>query len=176
MADRTISRSAVLDMTIHAEPHRELLVDLLNHTDLRNISVAVHALHAGRDMTHVGKLNMVGDLVDPIPGDGLTALRIPPQKLDLLRVLGAIHPVSRCMATDTGRHRRNSGALGAFHSEVAVLAINLKITSMLVVGEGDRLTGGAGYGGSGRLRLLGPGFLPGQDESESPEEGNSRRK
>jgi hypothetical protein len=119
---------------------------------------------------------MVGDLVDPIPGDGLTALRVPPQKLDLLRVLGAIHPVSRCMATHTGRHRRNSGALGAFHSEVAVLAINLKITSMLVVGGGDRLTGGAGYGGNGRLRLLGPGFLPGQDESESPEEGNSRRK
>src|SRR5690606_29927329 len=90
----------------------------------------------------------------------LLPLRIPPENLDLLRVLVAVH---EGVATHAGRHGGNARPHRAFSREVAVPTIDLIVGRVDGVGRGDRLARFThlGYG----RRVLGRGRILGTERS-----------
>ncbi len=114
--------------------------------------MAVRALHARRDVAHVRELDMIGDLVDSIPGNRFLPLEVSSKPLDLLRVLTSRHELMTAHAGCHGRDPRPHGSLGR---EMAILAVDLVLAGVDIMGERDGLAGGPHLFRSGLpLRLL----------------------
>jgi hypothetical protein len=77
VADGAVPGRTHLEVAGQAPAHGQRLLDLLDHADLLHLPVAGGAVHAGGDVPHVGKLDVVRDLVDPVPRNRLATFPEP---------------------------------------------------------------------------------------------------
>jgi len=158
VADGAVPRRSRRDVTVHAPPHGQGLIHRLDDPDLPDVSVAAGAIHAGGNVTHVRKLHMVRHLVDPVPGNGLACIPVLPEAIDLFWVLAPWH---KRMASHACGHRRDARVHGPLGREVTVLAVNLELGGVPIMGKCDRLARTRIRRVSGNLRPCFP-----QDRSE----------
>ena len=137
VASAAINWSVILRLTmaIHAETHRQAF-DLLNLFHLLHLTVASGAILAGFNVRSVIKLHVVGKQIDLVPRNGLSGSVSFGQLLDVLTVRlhddVTIHTDIEC---------GHGGVPRGLSPRMAVLAIDLEITCVLLVRKRERLVG-----------------------------------
>jgi len=106
------------------------------HTHLLHIAVACLASYTSIHMTHVGKTDVIGDLVDPSPRDWGSGSRV---STDLFHLFGIISTRNHEVTTHARIDGGNTRVYRPLSREVAVLAVDLKLPCMGIVGELDGL-------------------------------------
>ena len=138
MAYGAVPGGAALNVATDAPPHRKGLVDLLDHGHLLHIPMAGRAVDLGGNMPHVRKMDVVRNLVDPNPRNGLLIRPIIPDLLDF-RLLPFVRATDDLVATEACPDRWDSGIDGPLCREMAVLAVDLVHAGVNGMGERDRL-------------------------------------
>jgi hypothetical protein len=121
-----------LFMTFNTLPHAPVLVR--QAVKVLNLSVAFLARNFAVDMPLVIKQDMLGHIVDFLPGSGCLGVEILMLLLDPGMFLDNI-----IMAVQTFFHRRNARVIGIGNVGVTVLALNLLDAAVNRVAEGNRL-------------------------------------
>jgi len=174
VADRTVHRGIVVPMALNAPTHLQRLGHLLDDLDLFDRSVAFLALERSSVLGHVAHMwefHVVWELIDSSPWNRLAPVPIIPEFLNLL---GIVSPRKDQVASHAGRNRWDAGIHRSLSRKVTVLAVDLEIAGMGVVGKCDgldrRLQGRRGW----RLPLLGldegqgDGGRHGADDRDKP--------
>jgi hypothetical protein len=137
VANGTVDGGVVVPVALDTPTHLQGLGHLLDDLDLFDHSVTFLALQGSgisSHVSHMGESDMVGDLVDADPRNGLSPIPVVPE---LVHLLGIVPPLDDEVTSHTGGDRRNACVHRTFRREVAVLAVDLEIACVGVVRERD---------------------------------------